>query len=186
MCSNWFSFFFIPFSFSLFPLHLWHCYVHWKCHLKLFIIITCPHNCTGAYIEREWKCECVWTVIILKAKLETTTFFFANVHAVQNVVEKNLICANIQVFICESMVSMHVFCDRHHWILTQFDGVLVLGFWNMQPNVQLVGTEGWYSNENIIYKLYGLNNFHWYLLFRYFTHMCMYAMRCEMHLQTEK
>lgn len=67
--------FFIPFSFSLFPLHLWHCYVHWKCHLKLFIIITCPHNCTGAYIEREWKCECVWTVIILKAKLETTTFF---------------------------------------------------------------------------------------------------------------
>lgn len=186
MCSNWFSFFF----YSILFLSVSLAFVALLCTLKVpFKAIHYYYLSAQLYRSIYWTRMEMWMCVNcnnFESEAWDNDLFFANVHAVQNVVEKNLICANIQVFICESMVSMHVFCDRHHWILTQFDGVLVLGFWNMQPNVQLVGTEGWYSNENIIYKLHGLNNFHWYLLFRYFTHMCMYAMRCEMHLQTEK
>lgn len=139
--------------------------IYCECHLKLFIIISCLHNRAKAY----WMCmcNCACTVLYdciyiymcvcvcvcvcvcaatnLKAKLETTTFFATIVRTVQYVVEKNLICANIQVFIRESTVSMHVFCDRMHWIVTQF-------IWCMlrfrSGNSE---TKRWHSNENIIY-----------------------------------
>lgn len=78
--------------------------------------------------------------------------------------KKNLICANIQAFILESMVSNaygYIVTSIVHCILTQ----LIRCDWRI-----FAGTVRSASNENIICTLNELNNFKWYLSFTYFGH----------------